>query len=288
MKLTKEELFNLVVENIDKRESELNIEKNIEQPAILKDDESLALARDKANRHLDMTLKYDFGDREELIDRSVLKDLIIVNGKELDVNAEKARAYVVGLAEKYDTFGKSRKFKTNTGNIINTSGGAYGWMTHRGKTTDALIQHIKAGENKTIEPVYSYTALSRNSDDIGDSYVEIDLNQQMVYVYIKGELKVKTPTVTGNVSKNHSTPRGVDAITYKQNGAVLRGEGYASPVKYWMPFNGDVGLHDADWRSSFGGDIYKSNGSHGCINLPPGNAKTIFDLVYPGMPVIVH
>ena len=55
-----------------------------------------------------------------------------------------------------------------------------------------------------------------------------------------------------------------------------------------MPFNGDVGLHDADWRSNFGGDIYKNNGSHGCINLPPGNAKTIFELVYPGMPVIVH
>ena len=229
-----------------------------------------------------------FCDKKEVIAKSLLKDWIELKEKEVDVDAEKVREYIVELAKKYDTFGSSRKFKTNTGNIITTNGGTYGWMTHRGKTTDALIQHIKAGEDKTIEPVYSYTALSRNSDDIGTSYVEIDLYQQMVYVYINGELKVKTPTVTGNIAQGHNTPRGVDAITYKQNGAVLRGEDYASPVKYWMPFNGDVGLHDADWRTSFGGDIYKTNGSHGCINLPPGNAKSIFDLVYPGMPVIVH
>lgn len=288
IKLSREELFDLVIEIIEKRKNTLNIEKYIEEPDIFEDDESLALARDKANKLLDLKLKYDFGDREEVIDKSLLKDWIVVKEKEVDVDAEKVREYIVELAKKYDTFGSSRKFKTNTGNIITTNGGTYGWMTHRGKTTDALIQHIKAGEDKTIEPVYSYTALSRNSDDIGTSYVEIDLYQQMVYVYINGELKVKTPTVTGNIAQGHNTPRGVDAITYKQNGAVLRGEDYASPVKYWMPFNGDVGLHDADWRTSFGGDIYKTNGSHGCINLPPGNAKTIFDLVYPGMPVIVH
>lgn len=288
IKLSREELFDLVTKSIDQREDKLNIEKNIEQPDIFEDDEDLDLAKNKANQHLDLKLKYDFGDRAELIDRSLLKDWIFVNGREMDVNSEKVKNYVVGLATKYDTFGKSRTFKTSSGNIINTNGGAYGWMTHRGKTTDALIEHIKAGENKTIEPVYSYKAVSRNSNDIGNSYVEVDLNRQMVYVYINGELRVKTPTVTGSVSQGHNTPRGVDAITYKQNGAVLRGDDYASPVKYWMPFNGDVGLHDADWRSNFGGDIYKNNGSHGCINLPPGNAKTIFELVYPGMPVIVH
>ena len=46
--------------------------------------------------------------------------------------------------------------------------------------------------------------------------------------------------------------------------------------------------HDADWRSSFGGEIYKTNGSHGCINLPPAKAAVLYDHVYKNMPIICH
>ena len=288
VKVSKEQLFNLVSEAIGKRDSEVNIEKYRLQPTIFADDKSLIAAKDKANQYLNMQLKYDFEDREEVIDRSVLKNLIVVKGKEMDVDSAKVKNYVDELANKYDTYGKGRAFKTSTGQNITISGGSYGWMTNRVKTTAELINHIKSGENKTIKPVYSYKALTRKANDIGNSYVEIDLKQQMVSVYIGGQLKIQTPTVTGNVSKGHSTPRGVFPLNYKEKNAVLRGADYASPVKYWMPFNGGVGLHDADWRNSFGKDIYINSGSHGCVNLPPSNAKIIYDLVYPGMPVIVH
>lgn len=288
IKITKEQLLDLVEQSIETRDSEVNIEKTIEQPQILSSDKELKSAMEKANKYLAMKLKYDFKDREELVDKSVLKDLIIVNEKEVDVDKEKAKEYVADLARKYDTYGRGRKFKTTSGKTITTEGGSYGWVTHRSKTADELIEHIKAGENKTIEPVYSYEVLRRQTDDIGNSYVEIDLKEQMVYVYIDGKLKVKTPTVTGSIAKGFDTPVGVYPLNYKERNATLTGEDYASPVDYWMPFNGNIGLHDADWRTEFGGDIYKTSGSHGCINLPPKNAKTMFDLVYPGMPVIVH
>ena len=55
-----------------------------------------------------------------------------------------------------------------------------------------------------------------------------------------------------------------------------------------MPFNNGIGMHDAKWRSSFGGAIYKTGGSHGCINLPPSVAKTIFDNISAGTPVICY
>lgn len=288
IEISKEELLGLVKEAIEKRNKEVNLEKYIEEPTIFDDDKSLIAAKNKANGLLDLELRYDFADREELINKSLLKDFIVVNKTEVDVDREKVKEYVVEIARKYDTFGRARKFKTSTGKNITVSGGSYGWVTHRDKTTDELIDHIKNGEDKTIEPVYSYTALIRDSDDIGNSYVEIDLQRQMVYVYIKGQLKVETPTVTGNTSKGYDTPTGVYPVNYKERDATLTGEDYASPVDYWMPFNGNIGLHDADWRSDFGGDIFETDGSHGCINLPPGNAKTIFNLVYPGMPVIVH
>lgn len=288
IKLSKDQIFDLVDATIEKRASEINIEKNIERPTIYEDDKGLIAAKDEANEYLKMQLTYDFGDRKEVVDRSILKDFITFDEREVVIDREKVKDYVVKLARKYDTFGKSRQFKTSSGNEITTSGGSYGWVTHRNKTTDALIEHIEKGENKTIEPVYSYKALIRDEDDIGNSYVEIDLKQQMVYVYINGQLKVKTPTVTGNTSKGYDTPKGVYPLNYKERDATLTGENYASPVKYWMPFNKNVGLHDADWRNKFGGNIYQTAGSHGCVNLPPSDAKTIFDLVYPGIPVIVH
>lgn len=288
IKINKEELFELVKESIDKRAKKVNIEEFIEQPPIFADDKELIQAKEKANQYLDLKLKYDFGDREEIVDRSVLKDLIFVDEKEVEIDFEKVKEYVAGIARKYDTYGRARKFKTTSGKTIDTNGGSYGFVTQRTKTANELIDHIKAGEDKTIEPVYSFSSLIRESDDIGDSYVEIDLKEQMVYVYIQGKLKVKTPTVTGNTSKGFETPTGVYPLNYKETDATLVGENYASPVKYWMPFNGNVGLHDADWRTDFGGDIYETSGSHGCVNLPPNHAKTMFDLVYPGMPVIVH
>lgn len=288
IKITKEQLFDLVVEAIEERNQEVNIENFIEQPDIFYDDISLIAAKDKANEYLEMQIRYIFEDRDELIDGSILKDFIAFEGTEIYIDPERVKGYVAELARKYDTFGRGRRFKTSTGENIITTGGSYGWLIHRKKTIDALIEQIESGENKTIEPIYSYEALIRNSDDIGDSYVEIDLKEQMVYVYINGQLKVRTETVTGNIAKGNDTPTGVYPINYKETDAILKGEDYASPVKYWMPFNKHIGLHDADWRNSFGGDIYEKNGSNGCINLPPSIAETIFDLVYPGMPVIVH
>lgn len=286
--ITKKELFNLIVEAIETGDSEVNLEEYIKQPRLYVDDEQLILAKDKANKYLDFEIRYDFGDREELIDHSVLKDFIVFEETEMKIDPEKVKEYVVGLARSYDTFGGTRNFHTSRGENKLVSGGSYGWLIHRNKTTEELIEHLKNGKNITIEPVYSYKGVTRNSNDVGNSYVEIDLEEQMVYVYLEGELKIKTKTVTGNLLQGYATPTGVYPINYKEREATLSGEDYDSPVDYWMPFNGHIGLHDANWRTKFGGDIYKQNGSHGCINLPPSNAKIVFELVYPGMPVVVH
>lgn len=288
MNISKDELANLAIQSIDKRSPELNIEDYIKHPEILDTNKDLIANNELANKYIDVELKYDFSDRSEIVNRDIIKGWIVNEGVEIRLEPGLVREYVVKLADKYDTYGRNRSFKTTSIGTITTKGGAYGWLTHRGNTVDALIEHIKNGESKTIEPVYSSRGQTRNINDIGNSYVEIDLKNQMVYVYSKGELKMKTPTVTGNIAKGHGTPTGVDALNYKTTDAVLRGPGYASPVKYWMPFNGGIGLHDANWRSSFGGQIYKTNGSHGCINLPPSVAKSVYDLVYPGMPVIVY
>ena len=120
--------------------------------------------------------------------------------------------------------------------------------------------------------------------------MEISIQDQEMWCYKDGVVVVDTPVVTGNVSKGYDTPAGsVWAIDAKKHDAVLKGEGYTQPVTYWMPFNGNVGIHDADtWRSQYGGEIYKTSGSHGCVNTPTANAEKIFNTVEIGTPVIVY
>lgn len=111
-----------------------------------------------------------------------------------------------------------------------------------------------------------------------------------MWCYKDGQQIVDTPVVTGNVSRGFDTPsNGVWAIDAKKQDAILEGEGYASPVTFWLPFNGNVGIHDADrWRSEYGGEIYKTNGSHGCVNTPYENAEKIFNAVDIGTAVVVY
>lgn len=97
-----------------------------------------------------------------------------------------------------------------------------------------------------------------------------------MYFYKDGKKILESDFVSGNVSKGYTTPPGLFSLTYKQRDATLKGQGYASPVKFWMPFNGGIGFHDASWRNTFGGTIYKKNGSHGCVNMPYAAAKTLF------------
>lgn len=130
---------------------------------------------------------------------------------------------------------------------------------------------------------------------MGNSYVEIDLTRQKVWVYVNGKIKVETECVSGCVEKGHATPTGIFFLTYKQKDRILKGQKlpngryeYLSHVNYWMPFNGGIGLHDAKWRSKFGGDIYVANGSHGCINLPKEDAEKIYNIIDEKMPIIVY
>ena len=130
--------------------------------------------------------------------------------------------------------------------------------------------------------------MKQGKDDIGDTYVEIDMGEQMMYYYLNGELQIETPVVTGNTSRRMGTPSGVNYVYLKQQDRILRGEGYASHVNFWMPVKGNIGIHDASWRSKYGGNIYQTNGSHGCINTPYNAMVQMYEMVEVGTPVVMY
>ncbi len=122
-----------------------------------------------------------------------------------------------------------------------------------------------------------------------NTYVDVDLTNQTVTYIVNGVAVMSSPCVTGDTSKKRSTPTGTYAVFGHVNGTYLTGPTWHNWVDYWMPFTrGGCGLHDATWRRKFGGEIYKTNGSHGCVNLPHDFAKELFNVVTIGTVVKVH
>ena len=124
-----------------------------------------------------------------------------------------------------------------------------------------------------------------------DTRVEVSIAHQTLWYIENGKTIFSTPVVTGG--PGHGTDKGVFAVTYKATDVDLKGRNddgskYSSHVDWWMPFNGDEGLHDADWRGSFGGNIYTYNGSHGCVNMPESAAARLYKKVDAGTIVVVY
>ncbi len=181
----------------------------------------------------DFHMTYLFGDREEIIDESVVADWMALdeNGNILfDENNVPLldetiiEEYVAYLSAAYNTVGIEREFHATRGDVVKVAGGSYG--------------------NK--------------------------IDEQAEYV-----------------ARKWNTPAKVCFVYFKQKNRVLRGANYATPVKYWMAVDGHIGIHDATWRKEFGGDIYMTNGSHGCINTPLEIMTELYDMVELGTPVIM-
>lgn len=192
------------------------------------------------------------------------------------------------LCGQYSTVGGSRSFTTSLGQKINVSGGTYGNKIDTDEEFEYVISALINDVKEDHEPSYEQLASNQGHDDIGDTYVEISIDDQHLYYYQGGELVLDSDIVTGNVNLGRDTPTGVYYVYGKTRNRYLRGRGYVSFVKYWMPVYKGVGMHDASWRDEFGEDIYLNSGSHGCINLPTDIASKLYEYVEIGIPVVIY
>ena len=279
-----------VVQAVTELKGELSLEEAgvYVEPEIRAEDETLQTLLEQYNRYGTITVTYTFGDKKEVLDGETISQWLYAEGDEVIISDEAVTDYVQTLATKYNTAYRAKSLKTSYGPTVVINRGHYGWKIDQAAEKKKLMEILKAGESVTREPEYSQKAASHGANDYGDTYVEINLTAQHLFFYKDGKLLVESDFVSGNASKGWTTPPGAFPITYKERNATLDGEGYSTPVSYWMPFNGGIGMHDASWRSSFGGTIYKTNGSHGCINLPPAVAKTIYENISQGDPVLCY
>ena len=149
---------------------------------------------------------------------------------------------------------------------------------------DEKLSDKDSGNDIFIKGTKEYNA----REMLGDTYIEVDMNKQHLYYYVDGALNMDMPVVTGNVNRGRATPTGIFDIYNKRYHTYLRGVDYVSYVNYWLGVNKGVGIHDANWRSEFGDEIYKTDGSHGCINCPEDKVSVLWEVAEVGTPVILH
>jgi len=260
-----------------------------EAPSLTADSPEITELTAKLDQWFATEVTYEFGSQTEVVDSSVVAGFIQLDGCEASLSEEAVRAWVAGLADRRDTYKKSRQFNSTLRGVITVSGGNYGWQIDQETETAALLASVEKGETAAKQPAWSREGKAwGDNNDVGDTYIEVDMGAQHMWAYKDGALLIDTDVVTGNISRNYGTPSMVAAIQYKDRNAVLRGDNYATPVKYWMPFYGNYGIHDASWRREFGGTVYLTNSSHGCVNTPPAAMKVIFENMDSGTPVVLY
>lgn len=290
-RINTEIVLDAIIDAVDAGQDRINLDQRgfYQKPTVFSDSDALIEEMNQMNIVVAANITYDFVDRTYTVGRDQIMQWAAKgeDGKYV-VNRDAVYEWVRQMAYETDTFGLGRDFTTSTGRTIRLpAGGDYGWYINKDKTTDELVEAINSGYNGNKDPIYIYWGRSRTKNDIGGTYVEVCIKSQTMWCYKNGELVVKTSVVTGNHSTGHDTPAGgcwaIDAKKRDFNFTK-----YRAHADFWMPFNDAVGIHDANWRSDFGGEIYMTSGSHGCVNTPHDNAEKIFDVMNIGDPVIVY
>ena len=256
--------------------------------SVRSDDSSLNKEAVSLNDALSASITYDFGNQKITLNADTYYPwLVTAEDGTVTLDEDQVDEYVNRLKSATDTAYTSRSFNTVSGRTISVKG-PYGYNISKKKEAEQIISDILSGSQVEREPEYTTTGVSRTGQEYGDRYLEVDMSNQTVYYIENGEVVFTSPCVTGNTSLGRGTPTGIFSVMYKAKNVVLRGANYASPVTYWMPFYNGCGFHDASWRGSFGGTIYKYSGSHGCVNMPIPKAKELYGLIDAGIPVITY
>ena len=261
------------------------------QPSVKNGDAELDATLKALNKKAGMTITYELGDENEVVSAEKVASWLSVNDNyEVVYDTEAMSEFVSEMAKKYNSAGLPKTLNSSYGTVVTVPAGNYGWKIDSEGELEQLKADLDEGKSVSRDFVYSQRAAVHGdkSTDYGNSYVEVNLSAQHLHLYVDGACVVETDFVSGNVSHNTITHNGAYFIAYKEKDATLRGADYVSHVKYWMPFHNGEGLHDATWRKAFGGDIYLTSGSHGCVNLPLGKAGEIFNNVSSGFPVLVY
>jgi lipoprotein-anchoring transpeptidase ErfK/SrfK len=105
----------------------------------------------------------------------------------------------------------------------------------------------------------------------------VSISRQHLWACEGAKQVASTAVTTGRVVDHDQTPLGSWRVQAKERNRYLVGPGYRDYVQYWVPFNGDFGLHDASWQTMpFGSKDWRTQGSHGCVHVPTATMAWLY------------
>ena len=267
------------------------------------DTDSRTPKQEELGKIKDVSITLRFGSDRETLRFEDIRDMVEIqkeNGAfQYRVHEDKLKEYIHGiLAKKTDLTEDTVSFTSHDGKTRTLSNRAGKWKLDENYAFEKLKETIeKAGtlsadltsqseESAKWWKEKGYVYGSPKDND--GTYIEVSIEQQHLWLYRQNRLMMDSPVITGNPNTSHGTPEGAFVVFDKEQNALLSGEDYETEVSYWVEFTDAVGIHDAIWQADFGGELYLTVGSHGCVNLPFEKAKQVYGLAYLGMPVYIY
>lgn len=285
-----------------KYKSEIHLKSTYIQP--IKEDDPIIKKEEQALQNLlGQSVEYKVQNEVyPLKAKDLIQNASMSKDMKVTIDASDIKKKITEINNAKSTLNKNFSFKTHSGSVISVKGQGYGWALDVEKETKQVQQAFEKGEkslsasnihgNGWEKEGIGYETTANNG--IGDTYAEVSIADQQIWIYKDGKLAVTTNVVTGKHSTSEDTSSGVWYVLYKRTPYTLKGSAvgkadYAVKVDYWVPFtNSGQGFHDAGWRTNWANNAYLTGGSGGCVNLLPNVAKTVYDNLNTYDPVIVY
>jgi len=220
------------------------------------------------------------------------------SGDQLTVTVDPAKVggYVNGLGNSgINVDPKNHLINTVNGQVSGEEQGVEGTAIDTDSLVNQIVPAVNGGQTKIAITTHSvpFKTVYNNTINLDfGRYIEINLSMQHLWVYQDHQVVFDSPITSGATGAGFPTVQGLFSVEAKQTDRNLNGYAigynYNVYVQYWMPFYKDYGMHDASWRSSFGGQDYYYGGSHGCVNMPLESAAWIYNWADVGTPVWIH
>lgn len=275
---------------------ELNLNTLYEQAKLNESSPELLTFKDAITQAVERQVSVVISEKVLVVDKATLMSWLIVDKEKLtysfDFNA--IQQYFSQLDSEYASVYKTRQFASTKSGTVSVQPGILGWAVDIESSVNGFISALSNTGD------VQFTVITKGQGDqrltpeqeIGNTYVEVDLLNQHLWYYQEGKLVLETDIVSGRIGTD--TIAGAYYVWSKESPSVLKGynphtgSNYEQPVNYWMPFDwSGQGIHDASWQSSFGGENYLNRGSLGCINIPPSTMPFLYDAINQGTPVII-
>lgn len=298
------------LETVKTNEIKIDVEKI--DPEIVENDTKEAIAR--AKTLISLPVAYTYQGQKFTPDQKTVASWIVfntrdVNGKQTlvpEIDTKVAYSYVYSLASKINVPTVNKKVTVkNGGEQIVEAEGKEGLAVDIDQAVSGTAASLNAGKGVSLE-LRTYAVKYKtqvNNIFVADwsKYIEINISTQTMCAYLAGGVKVNCWSVTTG-QNGWNTPTGTFLIQRKSGEGGVPGSGgggvcmpnppSAYPlcgINYVSTFTPQGhAIHEAWWRSNFGGQNYKWNGSHGCINATYDIARFIFYWAPIGTPVIIH